>query len=42
MNYLFFRGNYDIMTVSTNVHTVAALLKLWFRELREPLIPNDL
>ena len=33
-------GNYDIIYKSSNVHTPCALMKLWFRELPEPLIPD--
>ena len=36
------KGNYDcISSLATSVHTVAAVLKSWFRELAVPLIPNE-
>ncbi len=35
-------GNYDVMTGTTSVHVPCALIKLWMRELPEPLIPNSL
>ena len=36
------RGKYNILTVATSVHAVAAIMKLWFRELADPIIPNNL
>ena len=27
--------------IVTSVHTIAAVFKLWFRELLDPLIPNE-
>jgi len=33
-------GNYDVIYKSANVHTPCALMKLWFRELPEPLVPD--
>lgn len=33
-------GNYHLFSIATNVHTIAALMKLWLRELTDPLIPN--
>mmetsp|Transcript_29526 Transcript_29526/g.41542 ORF Transcript_29526/g.41542 Transcript_29526/m.41542 type:complete len:901 (+) Transcript_29526:99-2801(+) len=36
------KGNFSILSVVVNVHTVAALLKLWFRELKDPLVPQSL
>ncbi len=35
-------NNQDYNILSTNPHAVGACLKLWFRELSEPLIPNEL
>lgn len=34
-------GNYHLFSIATNVHTITALIKLWLRELTEPLIPNS-
>lgn len=35
------QGKYDLINESTDVHTPCALLKLWLREIPEPLIPNE-
>ena len=36
-------GNWQLPTsTSTDPHPPASLLKLWFRELAEPLIPSDM
>lgn len=34
-------GNYQIMKTVTQVHSLAALLKAFFRELKDPLIPAE-
>jgi len=34
-------GNYEITALDSNPHNFAALLKLWLRELTEPLIPQN-
>jgi hypothetical protein len=34
-------GNYQIMKYCTQVHTLAALLKAFFRELKDPIIPPE-
>lgn len=33
------KGRYDIFSVTKNIHTTNGLLKLWFRELAEPIVP---
>jgi len=35
------RNNYDLSGIA-DPSVPASLLKLWFRELQDPLIPNDL
>lgn len=37
----FDRGDYIVKESIRDVHTVAAVLKLWLRNLREPLIPAN-
>lgn len=36
----FNEGNYDLVT--DNVHTAAAIFKLWLRELPDPVFPYSL
>jgi hypothetical protein len=36
------KGNYDLFLLAKgNAHVATATLKLWFRELQDPLIPNS-
>jgi len=35
-------GDYDIMSHTSNVHTPCALIKLWLREIPEPIVPPNL
>jgi hypothetical protein len=35
------QGRYQVMSLAESVNSVAAIFKLWFRELKEPLIPDQ-